>query len=76
MSSESDLLRVILAIKNELVTPDQISECGAVWAEDRSKSLTAILEEKGTGLDFFPDLPDDVEDALEKEKATELWPVN
>ncbi|MHC4778043.1 MAG: bifunctional serine/threonine-protein kinase/formylglycine-generating enzyme family protein, partial [Planctomycetota bacterium] len=47
MSRESDLLLVALALRDELVTPEQISECGAAWAENPSKSLTDLLVENG-----------------------------
>lgn len=39
------------------------------------KCLVSIDEvESLTGLDFFPNLPDAVENALESESATRLWP--
>jgi hypothetical protein len=28
-----------------------------------------------TGLDFFPDMPDETEAALESQAAASLWPV-
>jgi endonuclease G len=40
------------------------------------KRLVSVDEiEERTGLDFFPDLPDDLQRAVEGEPATRLWPV-
>jgi serine/threonine-protein kinase len=47
MSAESDLLRVVLALQMGFVTKEQVVECGAVWADDRSRRLTDLLQEKG-----------------------------
>ncbi|MHC4600255.1 MAG: serine/threonine-protein kinase, partial [Planctomycetota bacterium] len=47
MSAESDLLRVVLALQMGFVTKEQVVECGALWAEDRSNPLTEILAKKG-----------------------------
>ena len=47
MSAESDLLRVVLALQMGFVTKEQVVECGAVWAQDKSKNLPDILSEKG-----------------------------
>ncbi|MHC5040219.1 MAG: serine/threonine-protein kinase, partial [Planctomycetota bacterium] len=47
MSTEIDLLRVVLALQMGFITKDQVVECGALWAEDRKKPLTQVLAEKG-----------------------------
>jgi serine/threonine protein kinase len=47
MSAESDLLRVVLALQMGFVTKEQVVECGAVWADDRTRGLTDLLSEKG-----------------------------
>jgi hypothetical protein len=47
MPAESNLLRVVLALQMGFVSKEQVIECGALWASDRSKSLRSIIEEKG-----------------------------
>ncbi|MHC4778108.1 MAG: protein kinase domain-containing protein [Planctomycetota bacterium] len=47
MSHDSDLLYAILALQMNFITKDNLVECGALWASDRSKGLQAILDEKG-----------------------------
>jgi len=47
MYQDTDLLLVALALKTDLVTPEQVSECGTALAEDRSSSLIDLLVEKG-----------------------------
>jgi len=47
MEAESDLMLVLLGMQMKFLKQEQVVEAGAVWAQDRSKSLTAILEEKG-----------------------------
>jgi hypothetical protein len=47
MSAESDLLRVVLALQMGFVTKEQVVECGALWADDRTRQLTDLLQEKG-----------------------------
>ncbi len=47
MSQDTDLLYAVLALQMNFVTKDQMVECGALWASDRSKSLPSILDERG-----------------------------
>jgi len=47
MSGESDLILVLLGLQMNSFTKEQVVECGAIWAQDRSKSLSDILEKKG-----------------------------
>ncbi len=47
MAVEEDLMLVFLGIQMNSFTQEQVLECGAVLAQDRSRSLADILEEKG-----------------------------
>jgi serine/threonine protein kinase len=46
-SAESDLMLVLLGLQMNSFTKEQVVECGAILAQDRSKSLAGILEAKG-----------------------------
>ena len=46
------------------------------WWEWAARSLVSIDElEEMAGLDFLPDLPEFIQNPLEAERATRLWPV-
>jgi serine/threonine-protein kinase len=47
MSAKADLLPVVLALQMGFVTKEQVVECGAVWAQNKSRSLRDILLDKG-----------------------------
>ena len=51
----------------QMVTADG---SGVVWA---SRQLGEPLEQRVTGIDFFPSLPDDVEDVVESAVEKNIW---
>ncbi|TET36249.1 MAG: hypothetical protein E3J72_09145 [Planctomycetota bacterium] len=47
MSTESDLMLVLLALQMNFIRQEQLVEAGAAWAQSRGKPLSDILTEKG-----------------------------
>jgi len=47
MTQQTDLLYAVLALQMNFISKDQLVECGALWASDRSRSLPSIMDEKG-----------------------------
>lgn len=61
---------------NEVRAMALLLEQNVPWKGWPTRYLVTIDElEELTGLDFLADLPDDIEDALEAQRPTRLWPI-
>ncbi len=47
MKQETNLLHAVLALQMNFITREQLVECGALWASDRSESILKVFERKG-----------------------------
>jgi len=69
--------QVIVAQKDDEIRAVAVMiEQKVPWRDWPTRHIVTIDElEEATGLDFLPELDDDIEDAIEAERPTRLWPV-